>query len=158
MCGCCESEPSAFKNKYKEKEKGITKLHPHMLIYSNFYWKEYPPEGMKCISCSFDLSHCGSFKCRSCSYYLCPKCFYYSSGDISNDFQVNQKGRLNLHQHILIYQDVISRNIPITANPLFVCKGCGAEFLMEYAESWNCPKCGIDFCDKCFIDNKGEII
>ena len=42
MCGCCTSNnPWEYKNKYKEKDKGICKQHEHMLIYSNFYWKQY---------------------------------------------------------------------------------------------------------------------
>ena len=158
MGACCEVDPSAFRNKYKEKEKGITKFHPHMLVYSNFYFKEYSPEGVLCNSCSYNLGNQGYFKCRSCKYNLCPKCFYDSNGEISDEFRVNQKGRMNRHQHILIYKDIMIRNIPITANPSYQCDGCGAEFLMEYTDAWNCPRCGIDFCDKCFIENEGEII
>ena len=158
MCGCCESEPLAYKNKYKEKEKGITKIHQHMLVYSSFYWKEHSSEGVVCSLCNYNLDNSGYFRCKSCCYYLCPKCFYDSGGEISNEFQVNQKGRINCHQHILIYKDIIVRKIPLFANPNYFCKGCGAEFMMEYVESWNCPRCGVDFCDKCFIENEGTII
>ena len=35
---------------------------------------------------------------------------------------------------------------------------CGGFFLMEAVNAWNCPRCGYDYCDKCFIENNGKII
>ena len=158
MGSCCESDPKAFRNKYKEKEKGITNLHEHMLIYSDLYWREYSNEGFTCNKCNEPINNNGCFHCRKCNYSLCPRCFYDSNGEISNDYQVNQKGQIERHKHILIYRDINSRNIPITYNPTFKCRICGAFFLMEYAEAWNCTKCGYDICDKCFKENGGVII
>ena len=51
MCGCCTTNPNEYRNKYKEKEKGIVEYHPHMLVYSNYYWREYVGEGFKCGRC-----------------------------------------------------------------------------------------------------------
>ena len=157
--GCCESDPQFYRNKYKEKDKGITTLHEHMLVYSNFYWREYKDsQGFICNQCNENINNNGCFLCRTCNYSLCTKCFYNSNGEISNDFQVNQKGRIDKHNHILTYLDAISRNIPLTYHPTYECRICKSLFLMEYVESWNCPRCAYDICDKCFKENKGKII
>ena len=29
---------------------------------------------------------------------------------------------------------------------------------MEYVDAWNCPRCGYDYCEKCFKENGGEVI
>ena len=159
MCGsCCTTDPLEFKNKYKEKNKGICKAHEHMLIYSNFYWREYEGEGFICNICNTKMNNNGSFHCRRCKYTLCPKCFYDLGGEISNDFQVNQKGRIDKHKHILNYIDLNKRNIPASNYPTFKCRLCKGFFMMEDAESWNCERCGYDICDKCFIENGGKII
>ena len=156
--GCCESDARVYKNKYKEKDKGITELHEHMLIYSSFYWREYKDEGFVCNQCNQNIYNNGCFHCRRCFYSLCSKCFYDSGGEISNEYQVSQKGQISNHKHILTFLDANSRNIPITSNPTFKCHICKGIFLMEYAESWNCIRCGLDICEKCFKENKGEII
>ena len=158
MCGCCNTNPNEYRNKYKEKQKGIVEYHPHMLVYSNYYWREYVGEGFKCGKCGTLIGNSGCFHCRACNYSICPKCFDDTGGDITNEFNVNQKGRIDRHQHILEYKDIISRNIPITARPNYVCKICGGFFLMEAVNAWNCPRCGYDYCDKCFIENNGKII
>ena len=158
MGGCCSTDPAAYKFKYKEKEKGICKAHQHMLIYSNYYWRDYNEESLICKNCNNKIGNNGCFYCRTCHYSLCPRCFDNLGGDISNEFQINQKCKIDRHQHILEYKDVISRNIPITARPNYFCKICGGNFLMEYVEAWNCPRCGYDYCDKCFIENGGKII
>ena len=160
MCGCfCSSDnPNAYRNKYKEKDKGICKAHPHMLLYSNFYWREYKDQGFVCSICQEKMNNNGCFHCRKCNYTLCPKDFYNLDGKISNDFQVGQRGQINRHKHILTYMDINSRNIPLTSTPTYKCTFCSAYFLMEYAESWNCPRCGYDICDKCFIENGDKII
>ena len=54
--------------------------------------------------------------------------------------------------------DLTARNIPVTTIPTYTCPYCKGVFLMEYAESWNCSRCGYDICDKCFIENDGKII
>ena len=58
----------------------------------------------------------------------------------------------------LEYKDIISRKIPITARPFYTCKICQAKFPMEYVEAWNCPRCGYDYYEKCFIETGGKII
>ena len=160
MCGCfCSSDPLAYKNKFKEKTKGICKSHEHMLIYSNLYWREYEKnEGFKCNNCEISINNNGCFHCRKCKYTLCPKCFDDLGGTITNDFQVNQKGQIDRHRHILNYVDINMRNVPLMGFPTFQCKFCKGFFLMEDAESWNCNRCGYDICDKCFIENGGKII
>ena len=159
MCGCCSSnDPLAYRNKYKEKEKGICSYHEHMLIYSNYYWREYYEKEFTCSICQIKMNNNGYFLCRKCNYALCPKCFYYSDGKISNDFQVGLKGQISRHKHILTYMDLNARNIPVTTIPTYTCPYCKGVFLMEYAESWNCSRCGYDICDKCFIENDGKII
>ena len=157
--GCCELDPISLKKKYKESDKGISKLHEHMLIYSNIYWKEYnDDESFICNQCNDKISSNGCFLCRKCNYALCSKCFYSSKGKIANDFQTNKKGQINDHKHILTCRDIHSRNIPLAFNPTYKCHICGAIFLMDTVESWNCPKCGYDICDKCFKENKGIIV
>ena len=158
MGGCCSTDPLAYKTKYKEKDIGIIKHHQHMLVYSNFYWREYRDEGFKCAACETLIGNNGCFHCRACNYSICPKCFDELKGKLTNKYQVNQKGRLNRHQHILEYKDIISRNIPIIARPNFICKICQRNFLMEYVNAWNCPRCGYDFCEKCFYENGGKVI
>ena len=159
MCGCCTTDPLSYQKKYKEKETGIIKYHQHMLVYSNYYWKDYVDPGFKCERCDILLGNSGFFHCRSCNFSLCPKCFDDIGGEIiSNEFHVNQKGRIDKHNHILEYKDLISRNIPITARANYYCKICGGNFLMENVNAWNCPRCGYDYCDKCFLDNGGKII
>ena len=158
MGGCCSTDPLAYKTKYKEKDIGIIKHHQHMLVYSNFYWREYRDEGFKCAACETLIGNNGCFHCRACNYSICPKCFDDTGGDITNEFNVNQKGRIDRHQHILEYKDIISRNIPIIARPNYICKICQGNFLMEYVNAWNCPRCGYDFCEKCFYENGGKVI
>ena len=158
MCGCCQTDPIAYKTKYKEKEKGIVKYHPHILIYSNFYWRDYGGDGFICNQCEKVIGNSGCFHCSTCKCTLCPKCFDDLNGEISNEFQVNQKGKIVSHPHILEYKDIISRKIPITARPFYTCKICQAKFPMEYVEAWNCPRCGYDYCEKCFMENGGEVI
>ena len=158
MGGCCSTDPLAYKTKYKEKDIGIIKHHQHMLVYSNFYWREYRDEGFKCAACETLIGNNGCFHCRACNYSICPKCFDELKGKLINKYQVNQKGRFNRHQHILEYKDIISRNIPIIARPNYICKICQGNFLMEYVNAWNCPRCGYDFCEKCFYENGGKVI
>ena len=158
MGGCCSTDPLEYKTKYKEKIKGICKSHEHLLIYSNFYWREYEGEGFVCNNCNINIKNNGCFHCRKCKYTLCPKCFDDLRGTISNDFQVNQKGQMNRHKHILTYINLNSRNISSTHYPAFTCPICKGYFLMEESDSWNCSRCGIDICDKCFIENEGKII
>ena len=158
MGGCCSTDPLAYKTKYKEKDIGIIKHHQHMLVYSNFYRREYRDEGFKCAACETLIGNNGCFHCRACNYSICPKCFDELKGKLTNKYQVNQKGRFNRHQHILEYKDIISRNIPIIARPNYICKICQGNFLMEYVNAWNCPRCGYDFCEKCFYENGGKVI
>ena len=158
MGTCCGTDPLVYKTKYKEKYKGICKAHEHMLIYSNYYWREYEGEGFVCDNCEENINYNGCFNCRKCQYNLCPKCFDDLGGEISNSYQPNQKGTINNHSHILTYMDLTLRNIQATLNPTFQCKLCKGFFLMEDVEAWNCPRCGIDVCDKCFRENKGKII
>ena len=158
MCGCCTSDSLSYRTKYKEKQKGICTSHQHMLVYSNFYWRDFIDKELFCNNCNSSLGNCGFFRCRTCNYNLCPRCFDDIGGEIANKFQVNQKGQINKHPHILEYKNLIVRNIPITARPSFICKICGGHFLMEYVDAWNCPRCGYDYCDKCFSENGGIII
>ena len=157
MCGCCTTD-SSYRTKYKEKQKGIISQHQHMLIYSNFYWRDFIDKELICVFCNTPIGNSGFFRCITCNYNLCPKCFDEFGGKIANKFQVNQKGQIDRHPHILEYKNFIVRGIPITARPSFVCKICGGQFLMEYVDAWNCPRCGYDYCDKCFSENGGKII
>ena len=157
MCGCCTTD-SSYRTKYKEKQKGIISQHQHMLVYSNFYWRDFIDKELICVFCNTPIGNSGFFRCITCNYNLCPKCFDEFGGKIANKFQVNQKGQIDRHPHILEYKNFIVRGIPITARPSFVCKICGGQFLMEYVDAWNCPRCGYDYCDKCFSENGGKII
>ena len=158
MCGCCTTDSLSYRTKYKEKQKGIISQHQHMLIYSNFYWRDFIDKELICVFCNTPMRNSGFFRCITCNYNLCPKCFDEFGGKIANKFQVNQKGQIDRHPHILEYKNFIVRGIPITARPSFVCKICGGQFLMEYVDAWNCPRCGYDYCDKCFSENGGKII
>ena len=159
MCGCCESKkPIDDKSKYQEKDKGIVLTHQHMLIYSNFYWKNSEGKSFTCCRCNKIITNYGSFYCKKCNYIICTDCFDILNGEIFNEYFVNQVGTLDSHKHILTYLDVNSRNIPITKYPHFTCKICDSNFLMEEANSWNCARCGIDICEKCFKDNGGRVI
>ena len=129
-----------------------------MLVYSNFYWRDFIDKELICVFCNTPIGNSGFFRCITCNYNLCPKCFDEFGGKIANKFQVNQKGQIDRHPHILEYKNFIVRGIPITARPSFVCKICGGQFLMEYVDAWNCPRCGYDYCDKCFSENGGKII
>ena len=158
MCGCCETDSISYRTKYKEKQKGVISYHQHMLVYSNFYWRDFIDKELVCNRCNNSIGNCGCFRCRTCDLNVCPKCFDDLDGTILNKYQVNQKGQIDKHPHILEYKNVIVRKIPITARPLFVCKICQGQFLMEYVDAWNCPRCGYDYCDKCFEENAGRII
>ena len=158
MCGCCTTDSLSYRTKYKEKQKGIISQHQHMLIYSNFYWRDFIDKELICVFCNTPIGNSGFFRCITCNYNLCPKCFDEFGGKIANKFQVNQKGQIDRHPHIVEYKIFIVRGIPITARPSFVCKICGGQFLMEYVDAWNCPRCGYDYCDKCFSENGGKII
>ena len=158
MCGCCTTDSLSYRTKYREKQKGIVPSHQHMLIYSNFYWRDFIDKELICVFCNTPIGNSGFFRCITCNYNLCPKCFDEFGGEIANKFQVNQKGQIDRHPHILEYKNFIVRGIPITARPSFVCKICQGQFLMEYVDAWNCPRCGYDYCDKCFSENGGKII
>ena len=122
------------------------------------FFIDFIDKELVCNRCNNSIGNCGCFRCRTCDLNVCPKCFDDLDGTILNKYQVNQKGQIDKHPHILEYKNVIERKIPITARPLFVCKICQGQFLMEYVDAWNCPRCGYDYCDKCFKENGGRII
>ena len=143
MGGCCSPSP---RSKYKDKSKGICNSHEHLLIYS------YEEIDFTCNNCHNNFHNFYRFYCRTCKYSLCSKCFDKLGGYISNKFQVNQKGKISMHNHSLCYE------IPNSNYTGFKCFICEAVFLKKESPLWNCPKCEKKICDKCFIEYHGELI
>ena len=52
MCGCCTTDSLSYRTKYKEKQKGIISQHQHMLVYSNFYWRDFIDKELICVEAS----------------------------------------------------------------------------------------------------------